>query len=135
MQGLWDVVPVFVIFPVMGMMLKWYFEYRTRKQLIERGLVDEKVKFLQFNKPDHYAPSSLKWGLILLFLGVALIFLRILSPYVPDEVLVGTMLIAIGLGLLVYYIIADIARRRMEREGKAVDRMQAVQNKMENPNP
>jgi hypothetical protein len=118
MSGFWDVAPVFVIFPVFALMLKWYFEYRTRKQLIEKGLVDENVKFLQFNKMEQYAPSSLKWGLILLFLGLALIILRILSPYVADEVLIGTMLIAIGLGLLVYYIIADMTRKRLEREGK-----------------
>ena len=115
MQGFWDVFPVLIIFPTFGLMFKWYFEYRTRKHLIEKGLVDEKVKFLQFNKMEHFAPSSLKWGLVFLFVGVAIVILRVISAYVPDEVVLGTMLIAAGLGLLVYYVIADAARRRHEK--------------------
>jgi len=115
MQGFWDVFPVLVIFPTFGLMLKWYLDYRTRKHLIEKGLVDEKVKFLQFNKMEHFAPSSLKWGLVLLFVGVAIVILRVVSAYVPDEVVLGTMLIAAGLGLLVYYIVADAARKRHEK--------------------
>jgi hypothetical protein len=125
MQGFWDVVPVIIIFPTFGFMFKWYFEYRTRKQLIEKGMVDEKVKFLQFNKMEHFAPSSLKWGLVFLFVGVAIIFLRIISAYIPDEIVLGTMLIAAGLGLLVYYLIADAARRRHEKQQQ---RTTGVQN-------
>jgi hypothetical protein len=118
MQGFWDVFPVLVIFPTFGLMFKWYFEYRTRRQLIERGLVDENVKYLQFNKMENYAPSSLKWGLVFLFVGVAIVFLRILSEYIPDEIVLGTMLIAAGLGLLVYYVMADAARKRHESRSK-----------------
>jgi hypothetical protein len=116
MQNFWDVFPVIIIFPTIGLMFKWYFEYRTRKQLIDKGLVDEKVKYLQFNKMEHFAPSSLKWGLVLLFVGVAVVVLRIISAYIPDEVILGSMLIAAGLGLLVYYIIADAARKRHEQK-------------------
>lgn len=112
MDKFWEVFPVIVIFPTFGLMFKWYFEYRTRKHLIEKGLVDEKVKFLQFNKMEHFAPSSLKWGLVLLFSGVAIVILRFVSAYVPDEIVLGTIMIAAGLGLLIYYIIADAARKR-----------------------
>jgi 5-bromo-4-chloroindolyl phosphate hydrolysis protein len=97
-------------------MFKWFFEYRTRKQLIEKGLVDKNVKYLQFNKMEHFAPSSLKWGLVFLFVGASIILLRVVAAYVPDEVVLGTMLVAAGLGLLVYYVIADAARRKFQRE-------------------
>ena len=116
MQSFWDVFPLIVIFPTFGLMLKWYFDYRTRKQLIEKGLVDEKVKYLQFNKMETFAPSSLKWGLVFLFVGVAVVILGVISAYIPDEVILGSMLIAAGLGLLVYYVIADAARKRHERK-------------------
>jgi hypothetical protein len=118
MQGFWDVFPVIVIFPTFGLMLKWFFEYRTRKQLIDKGLVDENVKYLQFSKMEQFAPSSLKWGLIFLFVGVAIILLWIISDYIPGEVVLGAMLIAAGLGLLVYYAIADAARKKYEKERK-----------------
>ena len=117
-RAFWDVFPVIIIFPTFAFMFKWYFDYRTRKQLIEKGLVDEKVKYLQFNRWDQYAPGSLKWGLVFLFVGVAIIFLRILSEYIPGEVILGAILVAAGLGLLVYYLIADAAMRRQKREDK-----------------
>jgi hypothetical protein len=119
-RAFWDVFPVIIIFPTFAFMFKWYFEYRTRKQLIEKGLVDEKVKYLQFNRWDQYAPGSLKWGLVFLFVGVAIIFLRILSDYIPGEIILGAILVAAGLGLLVYYLIADMAMRRHERSQKEI---------------
>lgn len=115
-RAFWDVFPVIIIFPTFGLMFKWYFEYRTRKQLIEKGLVDEKVKYLQFNRWDQYAPGSLKWGLVFAFVGVAIIIMRILSEYIPGEIILGAILLAAGLGLLVYYLIADAAMRRHDRE-------------------
>lgn len=114
----WDVFPVIIIFPTFAFMFKWYFEYRTRKQLIEKGLVDEKVKYLQFNRWDQFAPGSLKWGLVFIFVGIAIIFLRILSEYIPAEIILGAILLAAGLGLLVYYLIADAAMKRHQRSQK-----------------
>jgi hypothetical protein len=125
MSQFWDVFPVIIIFPTFALMFKWYFEYRTRKQLIEKGLVDENIKYLQFNKHEQFAPGSLKWGLVFVFVGVAIIFLRILSEYIPAEVVLGAVLIAAGLGLLVYYLIADAAMKKHLREQK---RSGVVQN-------
>lgn len=118
MNQFWDVFPVIIIFPTFGLMFKWFFEYRTRKQLIEKGLVDEKVKYLQFNNMENFAPSSLKWGLVFMFVGVAIIIMRIISEYIPGEVVLGAMLIAAGLGLLVYYMIADAARKNYQKGQK-----------------
>lgn len=106
----WDVAPVFVIFPVFAIALKWYLEYRTRKQLIEKGQVDEKVKYLYFSSLEMYAPSSLKWGLVLFLVGAALVIIRALPFYVADETILGVMLIAAGAGLLLYYFIANIMK-------------------------
>ncbi len=115
-SAFWDVFPVIIIFPTFALMFKWYFDYRTRKQLIEKGLVDEKVKYLQFDRWDRYAPGSLKWGLVFLFVGVAIVFMRILSDYIPGEIVLGAILISAGLGLLVYYFIADAAMRKNRQD-------------------
>jgi len=115
MREFWDVFPVIVIFPAFALMFKWYFDYRTRRQLIEKGLVDEKIKYLQFERQEQFVPSSLKWGLVFVFVGVAIVFLRIMSEYIPGEVVLGAVLIAAGLGLLVYYLIADAAMKRHKR--------------------
>jgi hypothetical protein len=120
MDKFWEVTPVFVIFPVFALMFKWYFEYRTRKYLIDKGMVDEKAKFLQFAQMTKNGPSSLKWGLVFLFVGVAVVFLRTLSEYVPDEVVLGAILIAAGVGLLLNYLIVDAKAKKshhQERHG------------------
>ena len=75
MSEFWDVFPVLVIFPTFGLMLKWYLDYRIRKQLIDKGAVDEKVKFLNFHSSNYLAPSSLKWGLVLFLVGLSLLIL------------------------------------------------------------
>jgi len=116
MNGFWEVFPVIIIFPTFGLAFKWYLDYRTRRQLIEKGLVDEKIKYLQFNGMQNFAPSSLKWGLIFLLVGLTIVIMRAVSEDIPDEVILGSMLIAAGAGLLIYYKIADMARKKHERQ-------------------
>ncbi len=117
MSGFWDVFPVLVIFPTFAMMLKWYLDYLTRKRLIDKGLVDEKIKYLYFDTAERYAPASLKWGLVSLFIGAGLLIIKTL-PYrfQEGEAILGVMLIAAGLGLLLYYFIANAARKREQEK-------------------
>ena len=117
MSGFWDVFPVLVIFPTFAMMLKWYLDYLTRKRLIDKGLVDEKIKYLYFDTTERYAPASLKWGLVSLFIGAGLLIIKTL-PYrfQEGEAILGVMLIAAGLGLLLYYFIANAARKREQEK-------------------
>lgn len=112
----WEVFPVIIIFPTMALMLKWYLEYRTRKQLIDKGQVDEKVKFLNFSNLQQYAPTSLKWGLVFTLVGISLVIVRIIPTYVADEIILGVMLIAAGVGLLLYYFIASAMKMAHEKK-------------------
>ncbi len=113
MSSFWDVFPILIIFPTFAIMLKWYLDYLTRRRLIEKGLVDEKIKYLYFDTTERYAPASLKWGLVSLFTGAGIFVVKSL-PYrfQEGETFFGAMLIAAGLGLLLYYFIANAARRR-----------------------
>ena len=113
MNQFWDVFPIIIIFPTFAIALKWYLDYRTRLKLIEKGLVDEKVKYLDFGNLGQYAPTSLKWGLVLVFVGVVIVGLRMISDDVAGEIALGIMLIAAGLALLLYYGIAGANRKRM----------------------
>ncbi|PKK83733.1 MAG: hypothetical protein CVT49_06860 [candidate division Zixibacteria bacterium HGW-Zixibacteria-1] len=103
LERLADVAPVFVIFPVMYMMLRVILDHYTRKRLIEKGLVGEEVKKFFQDGADRFLPSSLKWGIVLTFLGIAMVLMRLASDYIPAETAIGIMLVAAGLGLLVYY--------------------------------
>ncbi|MBN2226113.1 MAG: hypothetical protein JW763_01990 [candidate division Zixibacteria bacterium] len=111
--------PVFVLL-VFAYMLKLYLDYRLRRKLIDAGQVDERIKYLFFSKDEAYAPSSLKWGLVLLGLGLAIIIARLL-PYkwYETEISISLMFVFAGAGLLVYYFIAD-QRAKKHREAEKI---------------
>jgi hypothetical protein len=121
MNGFWEVFPVIVIFPTFGLMLKWYLEYRTKKHLIDKGLVDEKIKFLQFGSAEkQYVPSSLKWGLVSLFVGAGLMIVKMLPyRYTSDELTFGVMLMSAGAALILYYVIASVVMKNEKRKEAA----------------
>ncbi|UCD94494.1 MAG: hypothetical protein JSU69_00120 [Candidatus Zixiibacteriota bacterium] len=106
MNSFIEILPVFIVFPTMYFIIKVIFEYFTRKRLIEKGLVGDEVKGLFEFGTARYLPSSLKWGLVLTLVGVALVVMRAISEYVPDEIVFGVVLIAAGAGLLIYYFAA-----------------------------
>jgi hypothetical protein len=112
-----EFIPLYIIFPTIYFIIKLSLEYTTRKKLIEKGLVGEDIKYLfNSNGRDRYLPSSLKWGLVLLFVGAVTIFLKLLPGYIEGEVIFGAMLIAAGAGLLVYYFLAAAKAKSIEQE-------------------
>ena len=81
-------------------------DYYTRKKLIEKGLAGEEVKKYFEAAPTRFFTSSLKWGIVLTFIGIAMVVMRMADDYIPAETAIGIMLIAAGLGLLLYYFLA-----------------------------
>ncbi len=113
-----DVAPVFVIFPVFAYMLKLLLNYFTRKKMIEKGLVgEEAAKMFKFDS-ETFLPSSLKWGLVLTFVGVVIVVLQVLPTYVSSEIYFGVMLMAAGVAMLIYYGLASIKAKEMEEKEK-----------------
>lgn len=112
MNAFWDVFPVIIIFPTIGLIVKWVLEYRLKKDLIEKGMVDEKVKYLSLNTFSRSGMSSLKWGLVALFVGIGIIAIRLFPYYIEGEVVLGVMLISAGAALLLYYFIANTFKSR-----------------------
>jgi len=111
-----DILPVFIIFPVIYLIFKAIMDYYTRKKLIEKGLVGDEVKKFFETSPDRFFGSSLKWGLVLTFIGVAVVAMRLADEYIAAETAFGIMLIAAGLGLLLYYYLAG--KKAGEPKGK-----------------
>jgi len=114
MQGFWDVAPLLILFPIFYMMLKAILDYAARKKLIEKGMVNENVRFLAGYEGGFL--SSLKWGLVLIGIGVALLIARIAQYDIEEEgvFVFGLMFLMAGIGLLVHYFIA--AQKSKEHE-------------------
>ena len=86
--------------------IKIISDNRIKKMLIERGKVDENIKFLYQNKSLSDPLSSVKWGLVLIGFGVALLLAQLFPYTVTDEAMIGLMFLFAGFGFLVYYFMA-----------------------------
>lgn len=111
-EGIIPVVAIIFTFGIPGILLFWwiYTKHREKMRLIEKGLSPEEVKayFADNNKPKN-PYSSLKSGLILLFLGVGIFLANVAESIydVEEGVMMGIIVIFIGLGFLIYYFIAS----------------------------
>ncbi len=108
-----SMIPIFGIiftFGIPGLIIFWaiYTKHKERMRLIEKGLTPEEVKryFADPEKPRN-PYSGLKWGLILAFLGAGIIISNILydKMQLSDGYTGGFVILSIGLGYLVYFII------------------------------
>ncbi len=116
-----DLVPVLILL-VIGYftleLVKLISENRLRHKLIEKGLVDEKIKLLFQSQPLAQSASALKWGLVLIAVGLALFFTYGINSWVPheirEEITAGAVFFMAGLGMVIYYVIA----RGQEKKGQ-----------------
>ncbi len=93
-----------VFFSVMAV-IKILSDNKIRKMLIEKGMVNEKLQYLFAGKMDVTAPASLKWGMVLIGIGLAFLIGQ-LVPSLKEEITIALIFIFGGIGLLLYYFIA-----------------------------
>lgn len=106
-------VPI-TFFLAVVMIIKIISDNRLRQRLIEKGMVDENVKNLYASSMDIQPLSSIKWGLVLIGIGLALLINRLWPYYFSDEAALGLMFLFAGLGFLIYYF---IAQRQFKKTG------------------
>ncbi len=110
MYRLFDVLMPVAILGSLGASL-YYFtkvmtDYILKKKMIEKGYVNEDSQsiFKEYHKEEN-RNASLKWGLIILSAGIALIIIDYMNVN-PDQTLpYGIFAVAVSLGYLVYYFI------------------------------
>jgi len=111
------IIPLGMFF-ITYIIIKASLDYKTRKHLIEKGLVNKDVKFLSGFEGGFM--SSLKWGLVLVGIGFALLISRMVDRDVADEVMFGAMFLAAGVGLVIHYFVA-MTQARNNPNGKSDD--------------
>ncbi len=109
-----DVFQMAIVFTAIVAVIKIIADWRLRTRLIDKGLVDEKVKFL-YDDGLGKAMSNLKWGLVLVGIGLAALLGQIFDYYIEPESIIGLMFIFAGLGFLIYYAFASKQIRQEQR--------------------
>ncbi|MCY7363566.1 MAG: DUF6249 domain-containing protein [Ignavibacteria bacterium] len=107
-------IPIFGIiftFGIPGIIIFWwiYTKHREKMRLIEQGLSPDEVKayFADTNTKPKNPYSSLKWGILLTFLGIGIFLANLFEGmYDLDEgVTMGIVVLSAGIGFLVYYAV------------------------------
>jgi hypothetical protein len=107
MEKMWEMFPLIVMFLVVPVIIKMLSDNKTRRKLIEKGLVDERVKYLFMDKPKEYVSSSLKWGMVFIAIGLAVFVGQMAPKELMEEVTIGAMFVFGGIALVIYYTIAS----------------------------
>ncbi len=113
--------PIFVVFIIFGstaLVIYKYLEtrHKERMAMIEKGVSPADFKGMSLRDFLKTNPlSSLKWGLVLMFVGIGLMVATFLDQayYMSDSVYPGSMLIFGGLAFVIFY---SIASRKMKQE-------------------
>jgi len=129
MHGLEAVIPLVAIvftFGIPGILIFWwlYTKHREKMRLIEKGLTPEEVKayFADTNTKPKNPYSSLKWGVLLTFLGIGIFLANLLEGMydVEEGVMMGIIVLSAGLGFLVYYSIVSSKLKNQSVDGSKI---------------
>jgi hypothetical protein len=80
-------------------------DYFLKRKMIDKGYVGEEAQsiFKTYRSVNKY--SALKWGLLFLTGGIALILMEVLDVRPDSPLPYGIFTVALSLGFLVYYFI------------------------------
>jgi hypothetical protein len=89
------------------MFTKVMTDYILKKKMIDKGFVNDSTQaiFKQQNVDDKY--PSLKWGLIVLATGLALVLLEFIETRPDSPLPYGLLAVFISTGFLAYYFIVQ----------------------------
>ena len=105
MNNLNNIIMPSIVFYAIVTVIKIIVDSRLKHKLIDKGMVDETAKVV-FEPVKQFSPlSSVKWGLLLVSVGAALMMIQILPRLFSDEGAVGLLFIAAGAALFVNYFI------------------------------
>ena len=83
-------------------------DYVLKKKMIEKGFVNDTTQAIfkqQVNLDTKY--TSLKWGLIVLSAGMALIILEFIETRPDSPLPYGLFAVSVSIGFLVYYFMVQ----------------------------
>ena len=83
-------------------------KHRERMTIIEKGMSSEDIKALYARDVRRSPLGSLKWGLLFVMAGLAVLVGNFLHQqfYVDEGVIIGLVCLFVGIGLVLFYALA-----------------------------
>lgn len=106
-----QVIIFLALFCLIGFIIKVVSDNKLRRRIIEKGEIDANVKDLFTHSKQQVKFRSLKWGIILVAVGLGLIIGSIFSS---EEIAFAFMLIFAGFALILYYHFGDKINKKEE---------------------
>jgi len=100
-----ELIPI-TLFVIIAVIVKMVLDNGTRRLLIEKGVVDEKIKYLFGDTQLGQVPSALKWGMVMVAIGLAVMIGQLAPEPATEEITIGGMFLFGGIALIAYYFIA-----------------------------
>ncbi len=84
---------------------KAWADYVLKKKMIDKGYVNEDTQAIFKKYADENKYAALKWGLIILFGGLALMLMEFIPTNPESPLPYGLLAFFISLGFLIYYFV------------------------------
>ena len=98
---------VLIIFFAAAYVIKVISDNRIRRRLIDAGQIDENLKYL-YLKPEKSLTdplNSIKWGMVLFAVGLALLIGQVFPYDITETMTIGLMFLFAGIAFMIYYFI------------------------------
>lgn len=103
------IVPI-VLFIALAVVIVAYISarHRERMSMIDKGMSSDDIKALYAREIRRNPLGSLKWGILLVMAGLAVLVGNYLHAqyYVDEGVVIGLICLFVGIGLVLFYALA-----------------------------
>jgi di/tricarboxylate transporter len=103
-------IPITMFMSFAAVLIIWLItRHRERVTMIEKGLTSDEIKAMYHREIRRNPLTSLKWGILFVLAGVAIVLGNFLhAQYNTDEgVIIGLLCLFVGIGLVLFYNIAS----------------------------
>lgn len=99
---MWSAFEPLIVFIGIAILVKVISDSILKSKLINRGIVDENVKYIFSSYNKDRKRTDLKWGMVLLGIGISIIIYQFSD--IHEEMMIGLMFLFAGIAFITYHI-------------------------------
>jgi hypothetical protein len=115
-----DAIIVGIVFFSIVSVVKIIADATTRRRLLDKAASDPDAVQNLYVHPEMANLSSIKWGMVLIGIGLAWMISLWMPHYWHDETVFGLMFLLAGIGMLAYYPIAQRKIKKIQQQERSL---------------